>query len=328
MTKKIGVLRGMENSFPDALIHRINEKAKQADLPVSAEYVRIGGTRMDAPVEYNVILDRISQDIDYYRAYLKHAVLQGAFVINNPFWWSADDKFFNYSIAHKLGVAIPKTVILPQNAHPEGTTAESMRNLNYPLNWDDIFGYVGLPAFLKPHSGGGWKKVYKVHTPQEFFYWYNQTGTTCMVLQEDIDFDEYYRCFCVGQKAIRIMPYNPKLPYGQQYLPNGTTIDKQLKARMQNDVIKICTTLGYDMNTVEFAVLDDVPYAIDFLNPAPDAEYNSVKEENFRWIVEELADFTIKCALNPPKIAKDFHWSTFIKSQTRSGPKKSGKAKK
>ena len=54
-------------------------------------------------------------------------------MVNNPFWWTADDKFFNYALAHKLGVAIPPTVILPHNKHPEGTTDKSMRNLIYPL---------------------------------------------------------------------------------------------------------------------------------------------------------------------------------------------------
>ena len=88
------------------------------------------------PAPYAVIVDRISHDIPFYRAYLKHAALNGTVIINNPFWWSADDKFFNYSLAAKLGVAVPPTVILPHKKHPEGTTDRSMRNLEYPLNWD------------------------------------------------------------------------------------------------------------------------------------------------------------------------------------------------
>jgi len=312
---KIGVLRGMENSFPEALIQRINEKASKMKKDVTAEYASLGGTRMDAPCPYTVILDRISQDIVYYRTYLKHAVFNGVYVINNPFWWSADDKFFNYALMHRLGVAIPKTVVLPQHTHPEGTTVESMRNLLYPLNWDEIFKYIGFPAFLKPHSGGGWKKVYKVHAPDQFFHWYNQTGVTCMVLQENIDFQEYYRCYCVGQKDVHIMPYDPKLPSGQQYLTDAS-VNAKLKRRMENDVLKVCQTLGYDLNTVEFAVRDGVPYAIDFLNPAPDADYNSVTPRNFEWIVEKMADFTIQCALKKPDTIKDFHWAKFLKPQS------------
>ncbi len=171
---KIGIIYGMENTFPSALVERINSK----NIPdVTAEHIRIGGIKMAEPSGYRVIIDRISHDIEFYRAYLKNAVLTGTIVINNPFWWSADDKFFNYALASKLGVAVPNTVVLPHKMHPPGTTVQSMRNLIFPLNWDEIFEYVGFPAFLKPFSGGGWKNVFKVNSPEEFFAAYDQTGT-------------------------------------------------------------------------------------------------------------------------------------------------------
>ena len=134
--KKIGILFGMENTFPPALVEKINSMRVDG---VKAEFVKLGGVKMADPSGYRVIIDRISQDIPFYRAYLKNAALNGTIVINNPFWWTADDKFFNYALATKLGVAIPPTVILPHNKHPEGTTDQSMRNLMFPLNWDEIF---------------------------------------------------------------------------------------------------------------------------------------------------------------------------------------------
>ena len=95
-----------------------------------AEFVRLAGTRMDEAPEYRVIVDRISHEVEYYRGYLKHAVLHGTYVINNPFWWTADDKFFNYSVVQKLGVTVPKTVLLPQKNYPPDVdlTAESLRS--------------------------------------------------------------------------------------------------------------------------------------------------------------------------------------------------------
>lgn len=112
-------------------------------------------------LDYDVILDRISQDIPFYRSLLKLASLGGTRIINNPFWSSADDKFFNYSVASKLGIPVPKTVLLPSKDHPPETTSESMSNLIYPLQWENIFSYTGFPSFLKPFDGGGWKHVYK-----------------------------------------------------------------------------------------------------------------------------------------------------------------------
>src|SRR6202050_4687054 len=180
---KIGVIYGMENSFPGALVDRINSMRVDG---VTAEHIHIGGIKMAEPSGYRVIVDRISHDIAFYRASRKNAVLTGTTVINNPFWWGADDKFFNYALASKLGVAVPRTVLLPHKEHPTGTTDQSMRNLIYPLDWHDIFQYIGFPAFLKPFSGGGWKSVYKVNSPEELFAAYDDTGDLCMTLQQAI----------------------------------------------------------------------------------------------------------------------------------------------
>jgi glutathione synthase/RimK-type ligase-like ATP-grasp enzyme len=311
--KKIGIIFGMENTFPPALVEKINSM-KVPD--VEAEFVKIGGIRMDEPRKYAVILDRISQDIPFYRAYLKNAVLQGTTVINNPFWWTADDKFFNYALAHKMGVAIPPTVILPHHKHPPDTTDQSMRNLIYPLNWDELFAYVGFPAFLKPYAGGGWKHVYKVHSPDEFFGFYNQTGDLCMTLQHGVEFEEYFRCYVVGQEKVHIMRYDPKAPHHERYVKGNPAPAPALKERVEKDALALCRALGYDLNTVEFAVEDGVPYAIDFMNPAPDAEITSVGPENFEWAVNNVGEMLVKKAQNDGKPYDEMRWAAFL-----GGPK-------
>lgn len=313
MVKKIGIIFGMENTFPPALVEKINSMKVAG---VEAEFVKIGGIRMDEPKKYAVIIDRISQDIPFYRAYLKNAVLHGTIVINNPFWWTADDKFFNYALAHKLGVAIPPTVILPHQKHPPDTTDQSMRNLMFPLNWEEIFEYVGFPAFLKPYAGGGWKHVYKVHSPEEFFHNYNQTGDLCMTLQHGVEFEEYFRCYVVGQEKVHIMRYDPKAPHHERYVKGNPAPSPKMKERVEKDALTLCRALGYDLNTVEFAVEDGVPYAIDFMNPAPDAEITSVGQENFEWIVNAVAELAVKKALSDEKPFEEMRWASLL-----SGPK-------
>ncbi len=308
--KKIGILFGMENTFPPAVVQKINGMKMDG---ITAEFVHIGGIRMDEPKKYAVIIDRISQDIPFYRAYLKNAALHGTIVVNNPFWWTADDKFFNYALADMLGVAIPPTVILPHNKHPEGTTDQSMRNLIYPLNWADIFDYVGFPAFLKPYAGGGWKHVYKVHSPEEFFQNYNQTGDLCMTLQHGVEFEEYYRCYVVGQEKVHIMKYDPKAPFHERYVKgNPPPSSAKLNERIVKDALTLCRALGYDLNTVEFAVEGGVPYAIDFMNPAPDADVNSVGQENFEWIVNAVAEMAVKKAQSNENPARELRWAAFL----------------
>jgi glutathione synthase/RimK-type ligase-like ATP-grasp enzyme len=308
--KTIGIIFGMENTFPPAVVDKINSMNVEG---VTAEFVKLGGVKMAEPSGYRVIIDRISQDIQFYRAYLKNAALNGTIVINNPFWWTADDKFFNYALASKLGVAIPPTVILPHNKHPEGTTDQSMRNLIYPLNWDEVFGYVGFPAFLKPYSGGGWKHVYKVHSPEEFFHYYNQTGDLCMTLQHGVEFEEYYRCYVVGQENVHVMRYDPKAPFHERYVRgNPPPSSSKLHDRIVKDAQTLCRALGYDLNTVEFAVEGGVPYAIDFLNPAPDADVNSVGRENFEWIVNAVAELAVKKALSDENPGRELRWAGFL----------------
>jgi len=307
--KKIGVMFGMENTFPPALVEKINSMKVDG---VTAEFVKLGGVKMAEPSGYRVIIDRISQDIPFYRAYLKNAALSGTIVINNPFWLTADDKFFNYALASKLGVAIPPTVILPHQKHPEGTTDKSMRNLIYPLNWDEIFNYVGFPAFLKPYSGGGWKHVYKVNSPEEFFHHYNQTGDLCMTLQHGVEFREYFRCYVVGQEKVHIMHYDPKAPHHERYVKNPAPVDPKLLDRVVKDSQILCRALGYDLNTVEFAVEDGIPYAIDFLNPAPDADIHSVGQANFDWIVNAVAEMAVAKALSNENPVKELHWASFL----------------
>jgi glutathione synthase/RimK-type ligase-like ATP-grasp enzyme len=320
--KKIGVLFGMENTFPGALVDKINAMEIEG---IQAEFVCVGGVSMAEPSGYAVIVDRISHDMPFYRSFLKNAVLTGTQVINNPFWWSADDKFFNFALATKLGVAVPKTVLLPHKKYPPQINGRSLRNLQFPLDWDAIFDYVGFPAFLKPHDGGGWRDVHHVHNRDEFFHAYDQTRDLCMTLQAAVNFKEYFRCYVVGQSEVRIMPYDPRRPHEHRYVISSPgepplEYDKKLLQRVEKDALTLCKALGYDLNTVEFACEDGIPYAIDFMNPAPDADLHSVGKDSFDWIVNAVANLAVRKAQNPVK--SEFRWASFLDSDKKSPAKK------
>lgn len=307
--KKIGILHGKERSFPDAFVERVNSKNISG---IVAESVKIDKVMQGVETDYAVIIDRISQDVPFYRAYLKNAALCGTAVINNPFWWSADEKFFNNCLATKIDVPVPKTVILPSKDLPDDTSEDSFSNLVYPLDWESIFNYVGFPAYMKPFAGGGWKNVYKINDIEDFFEKHSETNQLVMLLQEEIVFDEYYRCYCIGGKHVRIMPYEPRNPHHLRYVANFSPSPERLK-QMEEIVLRINHYLGYDFNTVELALRDGVPYAIDFCNPAPDAERTSVGEENFAWVVETAANFAIEKALNHVDGTDNLTWGEYVK---------------
>ena len=307
--KKIGMLFGKERSFPMAFIERVNSKNIEG---IIAEPVQIDKVMQGEPSGYAVIFDRISQDVPFYRAYLKNAALCGTTVINNPFWWSADEKFFNNCLATKIGVPVPKTVILPSKDLPTDTSDESFFNLAYPLDWEGIFKYIGFPAYMKPFAGGGWKSVYQLNSIEEFFEKHAETEQLVMMLQEEIKFDEYYRCYCIGGKYVRIMPYEPRNPHALRYVADFKPSPERYKL-MEEIVLRICNYLGYDFNTVELALRDGVPYAIDFCNPAPDAEVTSVGQENFDWVVETAATYAIEKALEHKEGKDNLTWGEYIK---------------
>jgi hypothetical protein len=292
--KVVGLLVGRENTFPQPFIDMVNERGKTEGI--TAELAVLGGTPELAQPHHAVLVDRISHEIPYYRAHLKSVALMGTVVINDPFWWEADEKFFECTLARKLGVAVPKTVVLPNKQYiPEIDLQRSLRNLQYPLDWEAIVAYTGLPAVLKPNTGGGWKDVYIVDSLEQLVTAYDQTGLKTMILQEFIDWDDYIRCICIGRQDILPLRYNPRAPFEERYVVSKP-VEGRLRDQCVHDARVLVEALGYDMDTVEFAVKDDTLYAIDFLNPAPDFDNFSIKEQNFQWVLEKMTDLVLKYA--------------------------------
>src|SRR4029079_5742703 len=229
LMQKIGLVVGREWSFPPAFIKEVASR----DQDVSAEFITLGGTAMDEPVDYAVIIDRISHEVPYYRTFLKHAVLQGTTVVNNPFMWSADDKLFGASLATQLGVASPRTIALPNREYIPGIKHdESLRNLKYPLDWHAIIEYIGLPCILKDVHGGGWKDVYVCRSIDEVIHPYDQEGLLTMILQEFIEWDQFVRCLAIGQRDILPMKYDPK---ERRYLVEHDHLSPELGTRIVSD---------------------------------------------------------------------------------------------
>jgi hypothetical protein len=310
LTKKIGIMVGRENTWPGAFIEEVNRR----DQGVTAEFVKLNGTTMAEPSQYDVIVDRISHEIPYYRTFLKTAYIMGTEVVNNPFWWSADDKFTGATIATRLGVAHPRSVALPSHDYIEDIDHnESLRNLYDTIPWEQHVEYVGgFPLILKPSSGGGFKNVYKLYDMNQLWEAYNQTGTECMMLQEFIEWDKYVRCLCIGQEHILPIKFDVNEPYPHRYFDVPDYMTPEEHDRVVGDSLKLCRALGYDMNTCEFAIKDGVPYAIDFTNPAPDMDYWSLKEKFFGWVVNKMADMCIAKAKAGRKEPREVTWNKLL----------------
>ncbi|MDQ6741509.1 MAG: hypothetical protein M3Z97_01175 [Candidatus Dormibacteraeota bacterium] len=311
-SRRVGLLVGRESSFPQPFLETVNRKGRE--FGVTAELAVLQGTTELEEPAYAVLVDRISHEVPYYRAHLKSAALMGTVIVNDPFWWQADEKFFECTLARKLGVAVPRTIVLPNKDYiPDIDPATSLRNLRYPLDWEAIVRYVGLPAVLKPNVGGGWKEVSVVDSAEELLAAYDRSGQKTMILQQFIEWDDYLRCICIGREHILPIRYNPKAEFMARYEVDRPP-EGELRRRAVADATTLVQALGYDMDTVEFAVKDGVLYAIDFLNPAPDFDDFSIKEESFAWVLDRMSDLVIKYAVGgaEPPWRRDHRWWKYV----------------
>jgi hypothetical protein len=132
---------------------------------------------------------------------------------------------------------------------------------------------------------------------QELINAYDASGHLLMIMQEFIRYENYCRCFVVGREHVLVSKYDPSLGHFDRYVQGPTGLNDDLHRRVVKDCLTLCRALGYDMNTVEWAIRDGIPYAIDFLNPAPDFDVTSLREAYFEWVIEHMAQMCIDYAL-------------------------------
>ena len=193
------------------------------------------------------------------------------------------------------------------------------------MPWKEHVDWVGLPAFIKPAEGGGWKNVSKVDSVEELIYRYDQSGIETMVLQQAIDFDRYVRIFCFGRQDVVTCRYDVE---NRCYLPLGDHLSKPLLKRVEKEALAITEALGYDCNTVEFAIdADDTPWAIDFTNPAPDMEAWSITDEYFHRVVDGMVAMALRLGEAGREEASPLRWDGFLTTKPVKARKKPAKKK-
>jgi len=304
---RIGVLRGRENSFPDAFIAKVNSMGKG----VTAEYIQLGGTKLNEKVPYRVILDRMSHEVPYYSVYLKMAALQGVYCINNIFWRSADDKFFGYAAAEQLGIAEPKTVVLPNKEYVDDVTDQSLRNL-WPTDFQMYADFVGLPCIMKPAHGGGWKDVNKIHNIDELYHHYDASKSKTMMLQELVTWELYIRIPTIGRRWARAIRYDPAPGGLGGYNQDYDILPRDIRDKAEELSLGFNKALGYDMNAIELAYRDGKYFGIDLTNYTPDLDHRSLKDAHFPWAVARMAEFAIEKALSGEPTPATPDWRALI----------------
>ncbi len=283
--KKIGLIIGQEWDWPEAFMQAIND----GDNDITAELVKLGGTFMEETCQYDVIIDRISHEIPYYRTYLNYASIEGVYVINNPYTLSADSKFSSTALVNRLGLNSPRTVILPNKQVDKEIAPSAFRNLVYPMDWQAIIDYVGVPAIFKDNLASGRRGVHRVHNVDELIQRYDESSTRTKILQQIIESEEHIHCFVIGQE--KVLPLQYSLENGR-YLPEPH-IHEKMRAQLIKNALTITRAYQYDINMVEFVIKDDIAYVINGTYPTPDINHELMSEEQFQWLVTEMANMAI-----------------------------------
>ncbi|ACZ41229.1 glutathione synthase/ribosomal protein S6 modification glutaminyl transferase-like protein [Thermobaculum terrenum ATCC BAA-798] len=290
---RVGLLVGREKSLVSALLQEITSNYSHVDVGIA----RLGAVELGEDCRYSVIVDRLSHVVPFYKAYLKHALVSGVYVINNPFVSSSDDKFHQVSLAHKLGLLTPKTVLLPNHYFLENySPSRELVSHPLPVDWYEVAEEVGLPCILKDAEKGEWSELHICHSVDELMENYRHTSTRTVMVQELIDWDLFVRCLVIGEEVIPMYFDFQK----KRYLPGSQGIPNELEESIMSDSSKIVKELGYDINLVEWAVYEDKAFLIDCFNPIPDIDPDAMEESDFKWAIKALAELlnqlTIKIA--------------------------------
>ncbi len=288
--KRVGLIIGREWSWPSALMTEVNSR----DAGVRAELVKLSGVTLGEPVDYAVIIDRMSHDVPFYRSYVKYAALQGVDVINDPFTVAVDDKFFGLALLNRLGLAYPRTIILPNKTVETENVPESFRNLSYPLDWKGIIDHVGVPSIFKDASTGGRRIVFRVFSVDGLIDRYDESHTLTMILQEIVPAEQHIHCFVVGGENVHSLQYTLD---GASYDRGPLALEPPLLERLEEDARRISRTYGYDINMVEFVLSEGEPVVINPSNPTPDLDINLIGATAFRWSIDKVATLVIERAL-------------------------------
>ncbi len=306
MSKRIGLVVGREESFGVALLEQLNRAPG-----IAAEKALIGASTERPVSRYDVIIDRLSHQVPHYRQYLKAAALAGCQVINDPFWWSADDRFFALTLAARLGIPTLRTALLPQNAYGPGVDCQQdLGNLECPLGWGEVSRYIKYPAVLRSAACGGREQVV-VQDLQGLWDAYNASGQQVTMLQQQVEPEAWVRGVCVGGDQVVLL--ETEGPQGGGRLHDD---ESWLAPSVRDEAVaatrRLSQALGYQLHAIEFVVVGGVPWLWDGQEPVPELGRELLGERLFDTLVGWVVDLAVAQARGPVRTIDAYRWSRLL----------------
>ncbi len=258
--------------------------ARLVNIPV--EFVSLEAEMVPLNKNYRVVVDRLSFRYPFLREMMKSLALSGTYIINNPFAASVANKLVEMRIGGHLGLAFPKTIILPDQV----ATDESDSIVAKP-DLDHVAGELGFPCILKPFDGYAWQDVYIVRSADELKNLYLALSNRSILLaQQFIRYKDYFRVFCFDKRDVHFIRWVPRPLSMGQYIQCDLSSMQEHKDRLTDLTILINRALDFDVNVTEWCVdEEDRWWVIDSFNEVPEVIAEALPPDSYSWIVDRFA---------------------------------------
>jgi hypothetical protein len=300
-THLIGLLLGTEEDWSgafEALMHRLAPKIEHGGEThdFATERVTIEPFDLRATPRHSLVIDRLAHWYYVPREWIKKvALMDGVYLLNNPFTFQAMEKHSAYCAMIRLGLKVPETWLVPYKQPPaDERFAYTAARYNQPFDLPAIAGQIGYPLFMKPFDGGAWVGVSQVRDPHELQARYDDSGQRLMHLQRAVDgFDVFARSLSIGPETM-VMRFEPDRPLHDRYQVQHEFLD----ARTGDEVVTIGRTVNaffrWEFNSCETLIRDGEVYPIDYANACPDVSLISL-HYYFPWAIKALLRWCVFC---------------------------------
>ncbi|MEJ7598529.1 MAG: hypothetical protein WKG01_11525 [Kofleriaceae bacterium] len=297
------------------------EIVKRLGLDVEVERVTIEPFDLRQPCRYDVVLDRLTHWYHTSREWIKKAiVMDGLYVLNNPWSVQSMEKHTTYSAMMHLGMPIPETWLVPPKTYePLPDLAPTLKSYAKLFDLGAIGKQMSYPLFMKPYDGGGWKGVSRIDNDAQLKARYEESGKLVMHLQKAVDpFDSFVRCIGIGPQT-RLVKYNPAAPLHDRYTMEKDFISDDEASILRDTTLTINAFFGWDFNSCEALRREGTWYPIDFANPCPDSQVTSL-HYHFPWLVIANIRWSLFCAMTKRPFRRTLDWDPWYALAKRDLP--------
>jgi len=310
-------------TFYEDIIGRLKPQIKQGKDTIRFDVARVTIEPYDLaqPVEYDVVLDRLTHWYHTSREWIKKAVVKdGLYVLNNPFSVQAMEKHTSYAAMMRLGMPIPKTwMVPPKHYQPSADLQITLESYAQHFDLGEVGRDIGYPMFMKPYDGGAWVGVSRAGDEEQLRRAYDESGIRLMHLQEAIEpFDLFVRALAVGPQ-VNVLRYDPGAALHDRYKVDFNFVDGYEWSLLSDMVLTINTFFGWDFNSCEALRRQGVFHPIDFANPCPDSQVTSL-HYHIPWLVKAKIRWSLFCAATNRPMRVNLDWTPYFEVADTDAP--------